>query len=348
MVNQHMVTNFRSKKLTTFLRGFSLIELMISIAIGTVILLGLTVLFSANSGNQNELEKSLRKLENIRYAMDTLGEDSMHAGFFSEFNPRSLAQGVTYQTSNPCALTPSTQGWDSSTSPVLMPVAIQGISKDDTTTATCLTNRRAGTAAVVLRRAETGSGTVVGAATTATNLYVQVSGCSTNPNRILASPGPAANFILHKSDCTTIAGPVRRLMQRTYYVATCNDCVANDGIPTLKRVEMVNGVLQIAAVAEGIENLQIEYGVDAPPLTGQPDSYVSNAIISTYTAANWADVVSIRLHLLSRTTQTSAGYTDNRTYQVGPDVSVAAPADGFKRTLLTTTVRLNNVAGRLE
>lgn len=346
MANQHMLTNFKSKKTTTSLRGFSLIELLISIALGTVILLGLTILFSANSGNQNELEKSLRKLENVRYALDTLGEDSMHAGFYSDFNPRSLPQGVAYTTPDPCALTPDTQGWDSSTTPVLIPVAIQGISKDDTTVS-CLTNRRAGTAAVIIRRAETNSGTVVGAAT-ATNPYVQVSGCSTDANRILVTPGPESNFTLHKADCTTIASPVRRLIQRTYYVATCDDCAGNDGIPTLKRVEMVNGVLQIAAVAEGIENMQIEYGVDAPPLTGQPDSYVSNASISAYSAADWANVMSIRLHLLSRTTQPSAGFSDNRTYQVGPDVSVAAPADGFKRTLLTTTVRLNNVAGRLE
>jgi type IV pilus assembly protein PilW len=348
MVNQQTRIDLRSKKPRCFERGFSLIELMIAMVIGTMLLLGLTVLFSANSGNQNELEKSLRKLENIRYAMDTLGEDSMHAGFYSDFNPRSLAQGVTYQTPNPCALAPNAQGWDTSTSPVLMPVAIQGISKDDTTVS-CLTNRQPGTAAIVIRRAETGSGTAVGAATTATNLYVQVSGCLADTNRILASPGPAGTFILRKSDCTTIASPVRRLIQRTYYVATCSVCSPSDGIPTLKRVEMVNGVLQIAAVAEGIEDLQIEYGIDdLLPINGQPDSYVSSAIFSAYTAADWANVVSIRLHLLSRTTQPTAGYSDNRTYQVGPDVSVAAPADGFKRTLLTTTVRLNNVAGRLE
>lgn len=343
MLKNKMHTNFRLKKAATYVHGFSLIELMISMAIGTIILLALTVLFSANSGNQNELEKSLRKLENIRYAMDTLSEDSAHAGYYSDFNPGSLIQGVTYTTPDPCALTPSTQGWDSSSTPVLMPVAIQGISKDDATVL-CLTNRRAGTAAVVIRRAETGAGTAVGAATTANNLYVQVSGCASDANRILVAPGPAGSFTLHKSDCTTLVSPVRRLMQRTYYVATCSDCAANDGIPTLKRVEMVNGVLQIASVAEGIEDIQIEYGVDTT-LDGQPDSYVSN---SAYAATSWKDVVSLRLHLLSRTTQTTAGYSDSRTYQVGPDVSVAAPADGLKRTLLTTTVRLNNIAGRRE
>jgi type IV pilus assembly protein PilW len=361
MKKQKMTHVFRAETAKTYSLGFSLIELMISLVIGSVILLGLVSLFSVNSGNQNELEKNIRKLENIRYSMDTMSEDLMHAGFYSDFNPNSLSEGLSYQIPNPCLTTVATttdQGWNSQTTPVLLPVPIQGISKTDTTTATCLANRRSNTAAVIIRRAETGAGTAIGAglpagatadATTSTNLYIQISGCTTDAKRILVSPGPAANLTLNMPNCTTKASPVRRLLQRIYYIASCNDCVANDGIPTLKRIEMINGTLQTAAIAEGIEDMQFEYGIDnTTPFNGQSDSYVSNTAIAAYTATDWSNVVDIRVHLLARNTQTTAGYSDSRTYQVGPDVSMAAPADGYKRTLLTTTVRLNNVAGRRE
>jgi type IV pilus assembly protein PilW len=108
-------------------------------------------------------------------------------------------------------------------------------------------------------------------------------------------------------------------------------------------------------VAEGVENLQVEFGVDTND-DGQPDNFVtmgSGVIAGAWPAGTtppnaWQNVVSVRLHLLTRSTERTPGFTDTRTYQLGPDVPVATPADGFKRTLLTTTVRLNNVGGRRE
>ena len=353
-------SNIKIKAARPYSYGFSLIELMIALVIGSIILLSLIMLFSSNSGNQNELEKTIRKLENIRYSMDTISEDIMHSGFYSHFNPNSLT--FEYTMPNPCAtgISPTTlQGWDSVSTSIRLPVPIQGISKDDDTTATCLTNRRDGTAAVIIRRAETGAGTPIGSglptgsdATTNTNLYIQISGCNTEisvGNSFLVSPGPASQFTRKMANCTTIANPVRRLLQRIYYISDCNDCTVNDGIPTLKRVEMINGTLQISSIAEGIENMQLEYGQDTTvPPDGQPDIFESNTAISTYDVTNWPNVAGVRLHLLARNTQTTAGFNDSRTYQVGPDVSITTPTDGFKRTLLTTTVRLNNVAGRRE
>jgi type IV pilus assembly protein PilW len=142
---------------------------------------------------------------------------------------------------------------------------------------------------------------------------------------------------------------LRRLAQRSYYIATCNDCVADDGIPTLKRVEWIDGVQRTMSVAEGVEDLQIEFGLDtAVPSDGVPDTFVAVGGVTGVAPNLWQNVVSVRVHLLTRSTQPTPGYTDTRTYQVGPGVVLAAPTDGFKRTLMTTTVRLNNVAGRSE
>jgi type IV pilus assembly protein PilW len=293
----------------------------------------------------------LRQLEGARFSLDSLAEDVMHAGYFSDFNPDNLPNAPNYQTPDPCAVAPTAQGWDTSVTPIRMPVPIQGIAAG--TVVACLSNRLADTEAVVVRHADTGAAITMATART-DNLYFQVSRCGLDVQPVLAAAAPAANpgntFTLRRPGCAAGAlnDSLRRLIQRTYYVASCNDCAANDGIPTLKRVEMINGALRTTSIAEGVENLQVEYGLDTTD-DGQPDAFgtIGSGLISGVTPAVWENVVAVRLHLLTRNTQASAGYADTRTYRLGPDVTVA-PTDGFKRTLMTSTVRLHNVGGRRE
>jgi type IV pilus assembly protein PilW len=323
------------------MKGFTLIEIMIALALGTLVLLGLSVLFSVNSGNQNELERTLRKLENARFALDTLSEDIMHAGYFSDVNPNTLIGGVTYQTPSPCETGLDKLGWDSGTTPIKMPTPIQGISNTDNAFA-CLNNRvKDTTEAFVIRHADTGSA-ISPDTVNVKNLYIQISRCPDDLQRIIVSPGEKDNFILRTATCDKPFDAVRRLIQRAYYIADCNDCDANDGIPTLKRIELIDGILRTISIAEGIENLQMEYGEDTDG-DGQPNNFVT-----TDKVTDWANVIAVRLHLLARATEKTTGYEDARTYKLGPDVTVTKPADGFKRTLMTTTVRLNNVGGRRE
>lgn len=331
-------------------RGFTLIEIMVALVLGMLILLALTILFSRNTGNQSELERTTRQLESARFAVDTMVEDLMHAGYFGEFNPNTLALPPSYQTPDPCATAVTGLGWNTTATPVQMPVAIQGISAG--AALGCLTNRRAGTEAVVVRHAETSDAITMAGGNT-TNLYLQITRCALDIPRLVAAAVPAANpsttFNLRMPDCATVNDRLRRLTQRTYYIADCNDCSANDGIPTLKRVEMIDGQLRRVSIAEGVENLQLEYGLDTNG-DGQPDGYstMGSGAITGVAPNTWDNVVATRLHVLTRNTATTTGHVDNRTYQLGPDVSVVEPADGFKRTLLSTTVRLLNVGMRRE
>ena len=339
--------------------GYTLIELLIAMGLGVAILLALTVLFSQNSGNQMELERTVRQIENARFSVDTLTEDVMHAGFFSDFDPTRLAAAPVYTTPDPCDIRvrklnagdPAPQGWDSAAGPMQVPLPIEGIQAGRVVD--CLANRRANTEAIVIRRAETGptvTWTAAKAAGHSNNLYIQAARCDSDPVPIRVSeiPGaePEKTFDLRLPDCATGNNALRRLLQRTYYIATCNDCVAGDGIPTLKRVEMIDGALRTTAIAEGVENLQFEYGVDTTG-DGVPDTMLTAGAVA---AADWQNVVSVRMHVLTRTTQPTPGYVETRTYQVGPGVTLAASTftDSFKRSLLSTSVRLNNVGGRRE
>lgn len=328
--------------------GYTLIELLIALALGAAILLALTLLFAQNSGNQQELERTLRQIESARFSIDTLGEDVMHAGFFSDFNPDVVTPLPTYTSPSPCATALTALGWNAAASPLELPRPVEGLLAG--TVFTCLPNRRAGTEALVIRRAETGP-PILWTAGNATNLYIQASRCPDDADRIRVSGVPATDpqttFNLRTPNCANPNNALRRLLQRTYYVATCNDCANNDGIPTLKRVEMIDGVLRTAAIAEGVEDLQVEFGVDNPPLNGVPDAWLT---ADTVGANDWRNVVAVRLHVLTRATQPAPGFVETRTYRVGPAVTLT-PAmlnDGFRRALLSSSVRLNNVGSRRE
>jgi type IV pilus assembly protein PilW len=339
-----------------FDRGFTLVEIMVALAVGMVILLALTTIFARNTGNQSELERMTRQLEGARFSLDALSEDIMHAGYFGEFNPNTLPTAPAYQTPDPCATATNAQGWNTGVTPVQIPVAIQGIAAG--TAVACLTNRAANTQAVVIRRADTGPDLTFAGGNT-NNLYLQVSRCDkdvppTYPaDRLVAAAVPVATpqatFVLRRPDCATINDRIRRLTQRTYYIASCNECAPSDGVPTLKRVEVIDGVLRTASIAEGVENLQIEYGLDTNN-DGRPDSYntMGSGVISGAAPNVWENVVSARVHLLARSVEPTPGFVDARTYQLGPGVSIVPTADRFKRTLMTSTVRLVNVGMRRE
>ncbi len=67
-------------------RGFSLIELMTSITIGLMILVGLTSVFVNSSTSSRELKNTAEQIENGRYAIELLAQDIRHAGFYGELS----------------------------------------------------------------------------------------------------------------------------------------------------------------------------------------------------------------------------------------------------------------------
>lgn len=327
--------------------GFTLVEVMVALTIGMLILLALTVLFAHNTRNQGQLEGTGRQLESARYALDTVANDIRHAGYYGEFNPNDLGPTVT-TPDDACTTDTAALGWNTATVAVSVPAAIRGI--PESVSIACLANRLSGTEAVTVRHATTGDELGL-AALPAGNLYIQVSRCEEDVLQIATATGQAG-LTLRNIACTAPVNAARRYSVRTYYVASCNDCVAGDGIPTLKRVEMINGELRTTSLAEGIENLQVEYGIDTTAsLDGRPDEFVTAAQVNGVAPRVWGNVVATRVHLLSRNTEPTGGYTDPRTYQLGQVTVVPANAAAdapYKRTLMTETVRLFNMGDRYD
>jgi type IV pilus assembly protein PilW len=332
-------------------RGLTLVELMVGLAVGMVLVAGLALLFANTSQSGNELEKSLRQIENGRYAIDLLGEDLSVAGYFGE----AMATGSA-ATVSPCAGTADVVAdleAKRAATPAVLPDAVQGLTPAEAAALTCLADHLAGTPAVVVRRLDTTA--IATTEMTPGEVYVQSSNHASETTATYRAATDAADLALKDMDGTI--NRVRRYVLRVYYVAGCSDC-GRDTIPTLKRAELRAGGIVVAPIAEGIDNLGLDYGFDTTG-DGAPDTWLGlngAADMPEATAAaalGWGNVMAVRVHLVTRTTEPTPGFVDERTYSMGlrgTSTFVVTPAasDAFKRRVYTTTVRLNSLAGARE
>jgi type IV pilus assembly protein PilW len=342
-------------------RGLTLVELMVSLVLGLLIVSGMLTLLARNSETRGEIEKAGRQIENGRFAVQRLTEDIHHAGFYGEYY--ELPAGTALP--DPCATDPATLK-------TAMSFPIQARTAA-TTTCVGAADIVAGTNVLVLRfaspvatlpEAPTITDTSIAAALTPGVVYIQpyvegvnvVTGAS---GLTLTSPfsgrvrGAGGGFV---------PAPIYRYITRLYFISPCSrrPCTAasDDGapIPTLKMVELgaTGGATAFTApiaVAEGIERLELDYGLDtkvAPsPGLGSADSYVSCA---PCTVAQWANVVSVRINLLARNAERSAGFADTKVYAMGLTGNVTAPSGStaFKRHLFQVIARVNNQSMRRE
>ncbi len=316
--------------------GLSLVELMISITIGLILVAGMATLIATQSAARNELEKSHRQIENGRYAIELLRGDIEHAGFYGEYAPPKT---TVYSAPDPCV--PDATGWTPATPAV--PVGLYGYAgaAADPTPSACLLDYKAGTAILVIRRTSSETPIAPTAAVAGTT-YLQVSRCNQDTSPfVMATSG----FTLKQKDCVTPA-ELRKYIVRIYYVSTCNECGAGgDAVPTLKMVEFTDGATTPRPVVEGIENMQFDYGIDTTD-DGAPDSYTT-----TPAAAQWKDVMAVRVNILARNIDKTAGYTDTKSYQLSAVTGVAAiPAanDNYKRHAYNQVVRVVNPSSRRE
>ena len=319
-------------------RGFSLVEIMIAMAVGLGLLAAVTGLFGSTSRARTEMAKVGRMFESGRYAQDLLTEDLRLAGFYGEL-PLIAANATT---PDPCEVGAASLGWNAAGATPSVPVPITGYQEGDPMPA-CLAERKSGTDVLMVRRVST--------ITTATDAlaiggaYLQTSRCGEDIAPF-AFGTTAAELTLRSTGCSQ-AAPAREVMVRLYYVSRCNDC-NRDSTPTLKRVELNRGQIVVTPLVEGIEDLRIDYGFDVDN-DGTADRF-ARTLSGTVGAADnsWDNVMAARIHLLVRTSEVPAGHTDGASYAMGLAGTLGPFNDGWKRTAFASTARLINPAGRRE
>jgi type IV pilus assembly protein PilW len=251
---------------------------------------------------------------------------------------------------------------------------------------TCLATAdyQPGTDILVVRRASTSTicpvgktcPTVVPATPVGTlvanQMYIQTTPLGDSLGFPILGLGPsAAPFILTLPAANSTAlpekdAPLRRYLVRIYFVSKCNvpasgnpddpcNGVTDDGgtpIPTLKMLEYGvdstgNPGFRKIALAEGIEQLQFDYGIDTTA-DGVADNFVMCDSTTPCAVADWRNIVAVQVNLVARNAERSPSYADDKTYSLGLKGYTTATNDGYRRHAYTSLVRLNNIAMRLE
>ena len=216
--------------------GFSLIELMIALALGMLIMAAaLAVYININSAN-SELAKVNSQIESGRFAIQLLENDVVHAGFWGTYVPEfddltftGTPGDAPTAVPDPC-LTYSTANWNTTYKNNLIGIPVQAYDSAAVGTCTVVANKQANTDVLVVRHAETclpGVGNCE--ADTAGKLYFQASLCELE---IPATPYKldTSAFTLHNRDCVGTGSPAvlpitagtiadkRKFISNIYYV----------------------------------------------------------------------------------------------------------------------------------
>lgn len=328
------------------MRGFSLVEFMVAIAVGLVVLAVVVALYSSMSRSSAALTNASQEIQNGGYAVRSLADDLRHAGYYGgAYSPLTSALAAL---PDPC----ETNDMVALRAALALPV--QGYDAPATAPIACIpaADFVPGTDVLVLRRASTVITPVAGL--NAQDVYLQNNNDWTDANNPVLNRGVAANFALLNRDGATPAD-IHKYFVRVYYVSRCHlyatgatacSAAADGGrpVPTLRMLELGVGSggggaqMSSIALAEGVENFQVDYGVDS---SGQGTA--QNFVTSPASLADWSNVTEIKLNFLVRNPQATPGYADTKTYTLGLATPIT-PGGAFKRHVFTEHVRLTNVA----
>lgn len=339
-------------------RGVTLVELMVAVTISLIIMAGVGVIFVNTKKSYNTQERTSRVQENGRFAMYHLMRNLRLAGYMG------CLSDVTHFAST--LNTPNSFNFN-------LTIPIEGIDRDSGGTAwspsgnTDLpTGILPNTDAFVVRLVD--PSTEVGISdpmpNTSAELKVTSIGSLTENDIILISDCSSADLmqltqvqnsvhLQHNAGGGTSPGNATKILQKAYdenakvfKYESRRFYIRNNpnGIPSL--YTDVNGLAtSVTELVEGIEDLQITYGVDTDA-DRQPNRYLKAGQAGLQSETEWGNVVAIRFAVLARTVNTKDTDTDSVTYDVNGrsyTPSASDPNDRHQRRVFTSTVLLRNL-----
>lgn len=299
-------------------RGFSIVEMMISITIGLVIVAALIGVLASNSRSSKTNERTSELQSNGRYALDHLKRELRHAGYRGYTWAEPVTPTGAIAVTNEC-------GGAGSGFARNIRQGIWGANESNPFSGDCLSGAYLRGDLLVIRHAASQPA----AALTANTLYFR----STYSNGEVFQGTVAP---------TTITGtPIASfaLQEYVYYIGSDDD---DASVPALRRIELQSdGSFTDVMVVSGIEHLQVQYGIATTDLNTQ--YYNADAIVGASTDNNpndWDDVHAARIWLLARNARAENGYANTSTYTMGDQAYTVN--DSFRRQMFTTVVQLRN------
>lgn len=325
-----MRNNHSVPKVSRHQAGLTMVELLVALAIGSFLMIGSVQVYNQSRQAFVINESIARVQETAQFAMDTIEADLRMASNWGR-NSRALAvEGRSLNGNpNPNGLAaPANCGADWALD---LAMTVDGDNNSWTLDCDPTGGLQPNSDMLTVRRAS-----VAPAPLEAGRLQIQttrIQGQLFDDGVIPATFSPA--------DSTT-----HNLLVNTYYVAANSTLIP--GVPTLRRktLTMVGGVQQITdqEVAPGVENLQIQFGIDVNE-DNTVDRYVNPGDpIYDPNAVGYvpgARVMTARIWLVVRGVSIEVGLQDNRNYAPG-DVDLGVPSDKYRRMQVSKTILMRN------
>jgi Tfp pilus assembly protein PilW len=313
--------------------GFSVVEIMIAMLLSLTLAAAVVTVFVNNSYSFNQDENIARMQDDARHALREIAFDISMSGHYADLlMPDIVTPDGALAIAVDCG--PAGEAnWiyrtvEPGTGNTLSLAAI-----DNTSSATAIAEHscfaagevQEGTDIVAIRR-------VAGAAATALTdnaIYLRTNG---TVGLLYKAPIPAAPTI-------AVALPRADWEYRPsiYFIRQYAN-TPGDNVPTLCR-KVLRGAgpsMTTECLATGIEDLQIEYGIDTSE-NGHPNVYMTNPSLT-----DLQNVVTARVFLLARTTDIDTRYNNAKNYTVSNSGNFV-PNDSFHRRVLSTSVSIQNI-----
>jgi type IV pilus assembly protein PilW len=351
-------------------RGMSLIELLVAMTIGVVLIFGAAQVYMDSSKTYGINESTARLQENARYALSVLEPDIRMANYWGLLKGADVIDGKAPQFVGGAAAAPSPLGGAAATTcgsnfGLDLQRYIEGTNDSYTRTGGCAPF---GTA---MPNADT---VTVRRASTALDNTAAASGplriCSTRTAGALVTDSTGGLCAGVPTDAQ-----INDLIVHLYYVDKTS---SQPGVPSLRRKFLTATAtpdFQDEEIVSGVEDMQIQYGVDptggSGVTGGAATQYLDAGTQLTNLLNGTAQIVSVRIWILTRADAPETGFTDNRIYEYGDrlaangttgDLTIAADSNKayqpslsadntftgvkhYRRLLISRTIQIRNALG---
>lgn len=321
-------------------QGFTMLELMISLFVGAFILAGVMFTYLGMKVTTSDTMDIGELQESGRLVMDLLKRDIELAGFWGNF-PRTPSSSILLSANPTPPSTDCGEGTNNATFPQGGAAAnsefkvIYAKEANATTELKCVKSPLVGSDILQIKRV---LGQEITGATASTNTYFIA---STQSVRFTKGTGAVINPG-GNSKVWEYAHNVYFVQDQTYTLHGKNVVV-----PSLRRMRLANGEMRSETIMEGVENIRFIFGLDTNG-DYRVDTYkTSRQMSSTDWDQQGAVVTSVQIFLLVRTLEedTDSKFS-SQTFILGGEGEHKRELtfnDGFRRKLLTSTVRLVNV-----
>lgn len=343
-------------------RGLSLIELMVAITLGLLLSLAVVQVFLSSRGVFRMQDSVSRIQESARFAMSALTQDIRMAGFMGcpsvvEVTPHIIASSDTrYDFGANTVLVGSNNVAAGNTWNAVEGTDVITLRKASSNSARLAVDKASGSATITLAK-ENGSPSF------ANNDVLIISDCvsadmfrATNVDKT----GASVVKLDHASDGTianTLKNPLYGTAAEVFSFESLEYFIGDTGRTTpishkpiyalfVRRLTSVQNNGSVPSpfpsayeLVDGVENMQLTYGVDTAGNDQAADAYKTADQIA---ASDWTRVVSVRIDLLMQGTDDNAVGKSGAQVQTLSFNGASLPNDGRLRQVFSSTIAIRN------